>query len=182
MAQDFVVLVDKNDQELGLAEKLVAHQKGGQLHRAVSVLAFRKNHGVLEVLLQKRSDGKPLWPGCWTNTVCTHPRYRENPEDCAVRRLRQEMGIKMTKIKLAKVADFYYQSNYSSDLAEHEYDHVYICEYDGPVKPNRTEVEDSRWTSWQNVLREVEQHPESFTGWFRLMVEDSRLTGALERI
>jgi isopentenyl-diphosphate Delta-isomerase len=182
MDQDFVVLVDKNDQELGLAEKLSAHQRGGQLHRAVSVLAFRKKSGVVEVLLQKRAGSKPLWPGCWTNTICTHPKQMESPEDCAIRRLDEEMGIKMTKTKLAKIADFYYRSEYSSDLTEHEFDHVYICEYNGPVKLNRTEVQDSRWIPWHHVLHEVHENPDRYTGWFRLMAEDSRLADAMDQL
>ena len=37
---DFVILVDENDNELGIMEKLQAH-KEGKLHRAFSIFIFK---------------------------------------------------------------------------------------------------------------------------------------------
>ena len=49
-----VVLVDTNDQQIGLLEKIEAHQKA-LLHRAFSVFIFNSND---EMLLQKRASNK----------------------------------------------------------------------------------------------------------------------------
>ena len=49
--QEFVVLVDKNDQVIGQMEKMEAHEKA-LLHRAFSVMVFNSNN---ELLLQKRA-------------------------------------------------------------------------------------------------------------------------------
>ena len=49
-----VILVDENDNELGLMEKLKAHKKG-VLHRAFSVFLLNNSN---ELLLQKRALSK----------------------------------------------------------------------------------------------------------------------------
>ena len=51
MPDEFVVLVDEQDQEIGQLEKLEAHRLG-LLHRAFSVLIFNSNG---ELLLQQRA-------------------------------------------------------------------------------------------------------------------------------
>ena len=65
-----VILVDKDDNELGLMEKLEVHQKG-LLHRAFSVFLLNDSN---QLLLQKRALDKYHSPGLWTNTCCSHQR------------------------------------------------------------------------------------------------------------
>ena len=68
--------------------KLEVHQRGLR-HMAVSVFVL-DGHAVL---IQQRAAGKYHTPGLWANTCCTHPRWGEEPAACAVRRLREELGI-----------------------------------------------------------------------------------------
>jgi isopentenyl-diphosphate Delta-isomerase len=91
--QEQVILVNKEDEPIGLMDKLEAHEKG-VLHRAVSVFIFNSNN---ELLIQRRSLEKYHTPGIWSNTACSHPRNNESTLSCANRRLFEEMGIK-TKI------------------------------------------------------------------------------------
>ncbi len=74
--------------ELAAVEKLEAHQKGIR-HKAVSVFIVQDN----QVLLQQRALIKYHTPGLWANTCCTHPEWGESSSHCAVRRLREELGI-----------------------------------------------------------------------------------------
>ena len=69
-------------------EKLEAHLKGLR-HKAVSVFVIAGG----EVLIQRRALGKYHTPGLWANTCCTHPEWGETAAACAVRRLREELGI-----------------------------------------------------------------------------------------
>ena len=73
MSYKNVVLVDKEDREVGVMEKLEAHQKG-LLHRAFSIFIFNDND---EMLLQKRALGNYHSGGLWTNTCCSHPGENE---------------------------------------------------------------------------------------------------------
>ena len=84
-----VILVDENDNELGLMEKLKAHKKG-VLHRAFSVFLLNNSN---QLLLQKRALSKYHSPGLWTNTCCSHPYPNEDSKDAAERRLKEEMNI-----------------------------------------------------------------------------------------
>ena len=68
---DPLILVDENDEAQGVLDKAACHDGDGLLHRAFSVFIFNE-HG--EVLLQRRAEGKRLWPGYWSNSCCSHPR------------------------------------------------------------------------------------------------------------
>ena len=117
MSREKVILVDENDNQVGLMPKLEAHQKG-LLHRAFSVFIFNSNY---QLLLQKRAASKYHSGGLWTNTCCSHPRDGEKTEDAANRRLLEEMGI---KTDLRKVYDFIYKAELDNELTENEFDHV----------------------------------------------------------
>lgn len=65
-----VILVDKNDQQIGIEEKLKAHQEG-LLHRAFSIFIFNKK---TEFLLQQRASTKYHSPLFWSNTCSSHPQ------------------------------------------------------------------------------------------------------------
>ena len=54
MAEEYVILVDQNDQEVGQMEKMEAHRLG-LLHRAFSILLFNSKG---ELLLQQRAAHK----------------------------------------------------------------------------------------------------------------------------
>ena len=60
MDKEKVVLVDKDDVQLGLMPKLEAHRKG-VLHRAFSVFIFNSSR---MLLMQKRSSQKYHSPDC----------------------------------------------------------------------------------------------------------------------
>ena len=79
---EYVLLVDEEDNEIGIMEKLQAHQEA-VLHRAISIFVFNDQH---ELLLQQRAAEKYHSPLQWTNTCCTHPRKDENVMEAAVRR------------------------------------------------------------------------------------------------
>ena len=85
-----VILVNKNDEEIGTMEKMEAHVQG-MLHRAFSVLIFNSNG---QLLIHRRAFGKYHSEGLWTNTCCSHPLPGETIVEAANRRLVEEMGMK----------------------------------------------------------------------------------------
>lgn len=164
MEQEKVILVNEQDEQIGLMEKLEAHEKGA-LHRAVSVFIFNKKG---ELLLQKRASTKYHGAGLWTNTSCTHPRDGESNEACAQRRLKEEMGI---ETRLEERFSFLYKGEVENGLIENEFDHVFFGVYDGQVRPNADEVEDHIFVPLGNVSKDADQHPERFSIWFRIILE-----------
>ena len=138
MSKENVILVDKNDNQVGLMPKLEAHQKG-LLHRAFSIFIFNSKY---ELLLQKRASSKYHSGGLWTNTCCSHPREGEETLDAANRRLIEEMGIQTS---LRKVHDFIYRAELDNDLTEHEFDHVFYGVYNEDPIINKGEADDFKW-------------------------------------
>ena len=72
--EEYVILVDQNDNPIGKEEKVKCHLPNGKLHRAFSALIF---NGEGKLLLTKRSESKMLWPNDWDGTVASHPREDE---------------------------------------------------------------------------------------------------------
>ena len=160
-----VVLVDEKDNPLGTMEKMEAHEKG-VLHRAFSVFIFNNNG---EMLLQQRAFSKYHSGGLWTNTCCSHPRDGETTIEAAHRRLQEEMGF---DCEIEKAFDFIYKKNLDKGLTEHEFDHVFIGEFEGEVCFNKEEVNAYIYLPVQAVLEEVNQCPEKYTEWFKICLNE----------
>jgi len=161
---EYVVLVDEQDREQGVMEKLEAHRKG-LLHRAISVLVFNCEG---ELLIQRRASGKYHWPGIWANTCCTHPRKDESYEAAAHRRLQEEMGF---DCGLEDRFSFVYRAEFTNGLIEHELDHVFIGRYDDDPVPNPEEVGGFAWKSLRVIREEIRVDPERYAPWFRIILE-----------
>lgn len=156
-----VILVDSQDRPTGKMEKMEVHEKG-LLHRAVTVYVFNADH---QLLLQRRASSKYHCGGLWSNTTCGHPYPQESTRDAAERRLREEMGLRLT---LQPVFELSYNLPLSNGLTEHEYGHVYFAISDEQPKINPDEADDWRYCSLADIQREIHTHPERFTPWFLL--------------
>lgn len=163
-------MVDDQNNPTGVTDVLSAHAGAGRLHRAVSVVVYRNGKSGPELLLQKRGGQKALWPHYWTNTVCTHPQPDESGTICAVRRLREEMGISADADDLRFVFFLRYQASYTAEAGEHELDGVYILNWNGNPIPNPREAAGYRWQPLMDILRDMKTDPDVFTPWFRLML------------
>lgn len=160
-----VILVNDQDEFIGTAEKLAAHEKG-LLHRAFSVFVFNSKH---EILLQKRSAAKYHCGGLWTNTCCSHPTEGETTIAGAKKRLRYEMGM---KAELEYAGVFTYKAEFTNGLTEHEIDHVYIAVgHDKDPNPNPEEAEAYKWISIPELQKQLKEHPELFTPWLKEALE-----------
>lgn len=159
-----VVLVDSNDVQIGLAEKMHVHQQG-LLHRAFSVFITRPHKNTYEILLQQRNASKYHCGGLWTNTCCSHPRDQETIVQAAERRLQEEMGL---QLKLHAIDAFIYKAPFTNGLIEHEYDHVLLGEYNGvEFVVNADEVQAYRWMTVDELQQSLASDPDLYTPWLQ---------------
>lgn len=156
-----VILVNEQDEQTGTIEKMEAHRKA-LLHRAFSVFIFNEKG---EMLLQQRALGKYHSPGLWTNACCSHPRPGELVEEAAGRRLKEEMGI---DVKIEKIFDFIYKTEFDNGLTEFEFDHVYTGTYSGNLQPDKQEVKDYCFRSVADIEEDLKNRPEKYTSWFKI--------------
>jgi len=165
--EEKVVLVNPNDDVLGVMEKMQAHQNG-LLHRAFSVFLFNQEG---KMLLQQRSATKYHSPDKWTNACCSHPRENETYLDGAKRRIHEELGI---NCELEEKFHFIYKADVGQDLWEHELDHVFIGTYNGEYLLNPDEVSAIRFVTMEELDEEIANKPELFTEWFKIIWDEYR--------
>ena len=158
---DYVVLLNKKDQEIGTMEKMEAHQKG-LLHRAFSVFIFNSKG---EMLIHRRALGKYHSPGLWTNTCCSHPRPNETVLDAANRRLDEEMGMVES---LSEVVSFVYHHKFDNGLVEHEFDHILTGISDALPSINEDEVDSYKYMGIEELEQSMKQNPDDYSIWFKL--------------
>ena len=164
--EEQVILVDQQDNPRGLMPKMEAHEKA-ELHRAFSVFIFNEKN---ELMLQQRAKHKYHSPLLWTNTCCSHQRDGESNVQAGKRRLIEEMGF-VTEIK--EVFSFIYKAPFDNGLTEHELDHVMVGYYNEDPIINRDEVEAFKWMTLDDVKTDIENRPELYTAWFKIIFEKS---------
>ncbi|MBC7525577.1 MAG: isopentenyl-diphosphate Delta-isomerase [Flavobacterium sp.] len=165
MQEEEVILVNPNDEQIGLMPKLEAHEKA-VLHRAFSVFILNKNN---EIMLQQRAHHKYHSPLLWTNTCCSHQRNGETNIEAGTRRLREEMGFESP---LKELFHFIYKAPFDNGLTEHELDHVMIGYYNDNPKINPDEVERWKWMPIEAVKNDMEINPDIYTVWFKIIFDE----------
>lgn len=166
------------DGELTPSDKLAVHRTGLK-HKAVSIFVLDGE----EVLIQRRAQSKYHTPGLWANTCCTHPKWDEDPVDCAVRRLREELGIEGLYPNHRDRVE--YRAEVGGGMVEHEVVDIYIAYATKgmTVTPNPEEVMEVRWINLYDLCAEIQRHPERFTPWLRIYMREhkKRIFGTLVR-
>ena len=161
-----IAIVDFDDNIIGYDEKMKVH-KEGTLHRAFSVLIFNDKN---EMLLQRRALEKYHSPGEWTNACCSHEREGETIKQAAIRRVKEELGIECPELYEKFV--FHYKCKFSNELYENEIDHVFVGIYNDEVTNfNREEVCDTKWISYNELIKWINEKPEEFTFWFKNIIK-----------
>jgi len=164
MEEEKVILVNTNDEQIGLMPKMEAHEKA-VLHRAFSVFVFNEKK---ELMLQQRALHKYHSPGLWANTCCSHQRPGESNIAAGMRRLQEEMGF---VTPLEDVVSFIYKAPFDNGLTEHEYDHVLVGHYNDVPKINTAEVVAWKWMPMEAVKLDISASPEQYAAWFKIIFD-----------
>lgn len=164
MKEELVILVNENDEQIGLMPKMEAHEKA-VLHRAFSVFIFNDDN---ELMLQQRALHKYHSPGLWTNTCCSHQRDGESNTEAGTRRLQEEMGF---VTQLNETTSFIYKAPFDNGLTEHELDHILVGKFNDTPVINEDEVVAWKWMPLEGVKKDIENNPQIYTAWFKIIFE-----------
>lgn len=158
---EYVILVDKNDNKIGLEEKVKCHLPNGKLHRAFTALLFDKNG---KLILTKRSSAKMLWPGDWDGTFASHPREEETYITSAVRRMPEELGI---QCKMDYLMKFEYHVPYKDIGSENEICGTLVGIVDNlsNFKVIDEEISDVKALTATELRHELEKNPQIYCPW-----------------
>ena len=159
--EEYVILVDENDNPIGKEDKVKCHLPNGKLHRAFTALIFNSEE---KLLLTKRGDGKMLWPGDWDGTVASHPRESETYVSSAERRMPEEIGI---NCEMNYVNKFEYHVPYKSVGSENEICGTLIGTVDSFDESSliKDEISEIKWIDPNELKNELEQNKDTYCPW-----------------
>jgi isopentenyl-diphosphate delta-isomerase type 1 len=159
MKEEIFDVCNERDEVIARNTRAEVHRQG-LIHRAVHVLVFNTRG---EVFMQKRSMTKDTFPGAWDSSASGHLDAGEDYDACAVRELREELGIAADRPpkRLFKLAA----------CAETGWEHVWVYRYDceGPFCLHPEEIESGEWFTVPQVNEAIRTRPEQFASAFVLL-------------
>jgi isopentenyl-diphosphate delta-isomerase len=152
MKEEIFDVVNDRDEVTGRQPRSEVHRLG-LMHRATHVLVFNRRG---QVFLQKRSMQKDRQPGLWDSSASGHVDSGEEYDDCAVRELREEIGLQVSEVpeRLFKLT--------ASPETDQEHVWVYRCDAEGPFQLHPDEIERGDWFERDDVTRWMNERPEEF--------------------
>ncbi len=162
---EWLVLVDDNDNELGLDTRENCHKGMGRRHRAFVVFLYDKSG---RMLLQRRSMKKKLWPGYWDVSVTSHVYKGETYEGAGIRRSKQELNVDVKKLE--RELDYTYWAKFG-DYSENEFCVLLLGKLEGQPRPDPDEVMEIKYMTMDELASDMAKNPESYTPWFKIAFE-----------
>jgi len=158
---EWLDIVDENGEPSGeTVERCFAHRNGIR-HRTAHVWLFRKRDGETEILLQKRSENKDSFPGCYDISSAGHIPAGIGYIPSALRELSEELGLTLPEsaleycgIKRVSVDDCFHGIPYHDRQVTRIYMVWYAPEM-GDFVLQEEEVSEVRWMAFDACLQGV---------------------------
>ncbi len=158
---EWLDIVDKYGVPIGdVVERSAAHRYGVP-HRTSHVWLFRRQGDSVEILLQKRSDNKDSYPGCWDISSAGHIPAGVDYVPSALRELSEELGLTVS-------ADALHECGWKRITArdnfrgipyhDRQVTRIYALWYTpdmGDFRLQAEEIADVRWMDFGECLRGV---------------------------
>jgi len=159
--KEYFYVVDEDDNVIGAASREECHSNAKLIHRSVYIFLVNSRG---EILIQRRSVNKDLYPGFYTASATGHVNYGEDYDIAAKRELREELRVDAPLRRLCKVKSF-------SDV-EREISMIYVCRYDGPIRFDRNEIDEVVFMSIDNIERSLKTGDKKFAYGFKVAFKE----------
>lgn len=161
MNEKFDVLTELGEFTGKVATRDECH-KEGFWHRAVYGFVIDEN---FNVLLQKRSSNKKLWPDKWDVTVGGHVEAGEFGRQAIIRECKEELGIDVydSEVKYLVSSLSVYKKN---DFVNNHFDECYLILKDvelSDLRLQEEEVSDAKYFSKEELLQRIENNYDGLT-------------------
>jgi isopentenyldiphosphate isomerase len=156
-SSEILDVVDLEDRVIGQATRFDVHNRALS-HRAAHIFLFNST-GYFYV--QRRSPSKDQHPSKLDSSAAGHVDSGENYLDCAIRELKEELGIEAVPVKVLKVAA----------CPETDNEHVELFEVHSDVAPipDWEEISSGVFMSPANLTDLISSDPEDFVPAFVLL-------------
>lgn len=158
---EWLDVVDEEGRPTGeRVERGEAHRRGIR-HATAHLWLVRGRGADFEVLLQKRSEGKDSFPGCWDISSAGHVPAGEDVMASAVRELREELGVEAQVGDLRLVGRRSFETRrefHGRPFWNRQVSFVLYLRRDGAEDGFRLqaeEVSEVRWMKWTDCVRGI---------------------------
>lgn len=161
MEEKFDVLTELGEFTGEIATRGECHEKG-LWHRGVYAFIIDKNSNVL---LQKRSADKKLWPNRWDVTIGGHVLSGEFGRQALIRECKEELGIEITDDDIKYIVSTTSIYNKNGYINNH-YDECYIITKDidlNNIVLQTEEVCDAKYFPKDEILERINNNYDGLT-------------------
>ncbi len=130
MADELIDILDKVGKPTGEIRLKSEVHKLGLYHASVHIWFFTLDG---KILFQKRSEDKDTFPGLWDISVAGHIGTGESPENSAIREIKEEIGLVISKDDLVFIGIRLGEKTPKPELFDNEFHYVYLAKLRVPI-------------------------------------------------
>ena len=161
MAEEFLDIVDENNELTGESAPRSRVHREGLWHRTVLIYLFRRNNAEIEFLVHLRASFKDTNPNRWDTRFGGHVKSGLTIEGGVRAELEEEIGLDIDNYKLIEG-----RWRKRDIMPNREFSKTYFIEYSGDVadlKFNDGEVQEVKWMSVSSVKDSILSEPEKWS-------------------
>lgn len=160
--EEFFDVLKENGEYAGRIESRDMCHNEGLWHKAVTVFVINSKN---QVLLQKRSSNKKMWPNMWDITAGGHVLAGEFGFEAIIRETKEELGINLEKndITFIGVAT---SENIKGDIINRHFNEFYIANKEideTKLKLQEEEVSEVKWIEKDEIIERIKNNYNGIT-------------------
>lgn len=161
MEEYFDVFDEKGNFTNTMETRKKCHSEG-LWHKAVVVFIINSKN---QVLLQKRSKSKRMWPDMWDVTAGGHVDAGEFGFQSVLRECEEELGIKLNKEDLTFIGSSL-SENIKGDIVNKHFNEYYIANKEvdeTKLHLQEEEVSEVKWIDKDEIIKKIKNNYEGIT-------------------
>ena len=174
---EYLDILDRNGHKTGEVKPRKEIHSNGYLHKGVHIWMINSNG---ELLIQKRSANKDVYPNKLYVSVAGHPVSGEDEIEGIRREIWEEIGVKMDPSQLEYLFTFYQDvSENDGKFLDNMFYDVYLAEVDlelSKLKLQEEEVSEVTYIPYEDFEKMIQNHdpnivnhPEEYAKLFKIL-------------
>lgn len=160
--EEFFDVLNEKGNFIGKVESREICHKEGLWHKAVVVFIINSNG---QVLLQRRSPNKRMWPNTWDVTAGGHVLAGEFGFQAIIREAKEELGIQLSKNEMTFLGSSI-SRNLKGDIINNHFNEYYIVNKDldeTKLKLQTEEVSEVNWVDKDVIIEKIRNNYDGIT-------------------